>query len=69
MKRLLYGLLSAVLFILTAAALLILIIEWMSGCGETYVDAKGVRHHYECIIIPQKPAVPTYHNSVNTTKE
>jgi len=61
MKRLLYGLLSAVLFILTAAALLILIIEWMSGCGETYVDANGVRHQHECIIIPQKPAVPTYH--------
>ena len=69
MKRLLYGLLSAVLFILTTVALLILVIEWMSGCGETYVDAYGVRHQYECIIIPQKPAVPTYHNSVNTTKE
>lgn len=27
------------------------LIEWMAGCGETYIDAKGVRHEYECIFI------------------
>ena len=25
----------------------------MVGCGETYVDAKGERHQYECLFIPQ----------------
>ena len=55
MKRLFMGLLSVVLFILTAATLLLVILEWIGGCGETYVDAYGVRHQYECIIIPQKP--------------
>lgn len=69
MKTFLRWIATALAVILTAAALLILIIEWMSGCGESYVDAKGVRHHYECIIIPQKPATPTYHNSVNQPKE
>jgi len=22
--------------------------KWMQGCGETYVDAYGVRHNYPC---------------------
>lgn len=26
-------------------------IEWLSGCGETYVDSQGVRHEYECQFI------------------
>lgn len=29
----------------------IMFIEWMAGCGESYIDAKGVRHLNECIII------------------
>lgn len=29
-----------------------LILEWMAGCGETYVDANGVRHQNECLFIP-----------------
>lgn len=31
----------------------VLIIEWFAGCGETYIDANGVRHAYECVFIPQ----------------
>lgn len=29
----------------------VVLIEWMAGCGETYIDSKGVRHEYECIFI------------------
>ena len=29
----------------------ILLLEWMAGCGETYIDAKGERHANECIFI------------------
>jgi hypothetical protein len=38
---------------MTAFAVLgaVVLIEWMAGCGETYIDAKGVRHEYECIFI------------------
>lgn len=28
------------------------VLEWMAGCGETYVDANGVRHQNECVFIP-----------------
>ena len=47
------------LFVTTIATLLmvalfaVLLIEWMAGCGETYIDANGVRHQYECVFIPQ----------------
>lgn len=26
-----------------------LLLEWVAGCGETYIDATGTRHHYECV--------------------
>lgn len=26
-------------------------LEWASGCGESWVDAKGVRQHGQCLII------------------
>ena len=37
----------------TAFAVLgaVVLIEWMAGCGETYVDSKGVRHANECVFI------------------
>lgn len=28
------------------------LVEWMAGCGETYTDAKGKMHTYECVFIP-----------------
>ena len=40
-------LLALALGLLMAAFLL----EWMVGCGETYVDAKGERHEYQCLFI------------------
>ena len=33
----------------------VLLLEWMAGCGETYIDAKGERHANECMFIG-KPA-------------
>ena len=37
----------------TAFAVLgaVVLLEWMAGCGETYIDAKGERHANECIFI------------------
>ena len=29
----------------------VFLLEWMAGCGETYIDAKGERHANECIFI------------------
>lgn len=44
------------LFIVAAVAAFavlgaIVLLEWMAGCGETYIDAKGERHANECIFI------------------
>jgi hypothetical protein len=36
---------------LLGCMLLFLLAEWMSGCGETYVDAKGVRRMNTCFFI------------------
>jgi hypothetical protein len=36
---------------LFAGFMAVMFIEWMAGCGETYIDSKGVRHANECIII------------------
>lgn len=32
-------------------AFAIFAIEWWAGCGETYIDSKGVRHKHECVFI------------------
>jgi hypothetical protein len=53
MKRLLTLFATAIATLLIAGLFAVLMIEWMAGCGETYIDAKGVRHQYECVFIPQ----------------
>jgi len=32
-------------------ALAFLMVEWFAGCGETYIDSKGVRHANECLFL------------------
>lgn len=36
--------------LLFAVFLAVMLTEWLAGCGESYIDAKGVRHQYECVI-------------------
>jgi hypothetical protein len=50
MKKLLNGLLA----LLIGTALAILLMEWMVGCGETYIDSKGVSHKYACMFLDLK---------------
>lgn len=33
------------------ALAVVAMVEFLAGCGETYIDAKGKRHEYGCIII------------------
>lgn len=35
--------------------LIVVLVEFMAGCGETYIDAKGMRHANECFIINPTP--------------
>lgn len=53
MKSLIKFLLSVVAYLAFAALLGALLLEALVGCGQTYVDAKGERHQYECLFIPQ----------------
>lgn len=44
--KLLFELLAFALF---AIAMTIMVMEWFAGCGESYVDHRGVRHVNECL--------------------
>jgi hypothetical protein len=44
-------LIEAALMIIFAMFMVVVLIEWAAGCGETYIDANGVRHAYECVFI------------------
>lgn len=40
--------------VITAAFIalsVVVMVEFLAGCGETYIDAKGNRHANECLII------------------
>jgi len=43
------GVVCATLFCM--AVFVVFAVEWMVGCGETYIDAKGVRHVNDCVFI------------------
>lgn len=46
----------ATVALVTALVLLLAVglVEWAVGCGESYVDANGVRHINDCVFIPQR---------------
>jgi len=60
MKRLLAKLLEALLVLLFSAFFTFMLIEWMAGCGETYIDANGVRHQYECVFLTHNFTLKEY---------
>ena len=41
----------ACMFIAVCATFVVVTIEWIVGCGESYVDSKGVRLYYECVFV------------------
>jgi hypothetical protein len=47
MKRLL----EFVLLCAFAGLLAVITLEWFAGCGESYIDAKGVSHKNECLFL------------------
>ena len=56
MSRLWWQRMGAVVVALILAVVVQLIfIEWMVGWGESYVDADGVRHWYECVFLNFNP--------------
>ena len=57
LKRLVLWLARALLGLTLMAFFLLLLTEWMAGCGESYVDSKGVTHIGECVFINQPQQV------------
>ena len=49
MSKFLQNLLSLLATLLIGVALGIVLIEYAAGCGDTYLDADGVRHAHECV--------------------
>ena len=43
--------LAGLLVLIVGASFGILLLEWAAGCGESYIDAYGQRHMYECVIV------------------
>lgn len=46
--KILADVLIAVVF---GVILAVLFAEWAAGCGETYVDSRGIRHQNECLFV------------------
>lgn len=43
--------LALLLFVLFSLLMAVITIEWVAGCGESYVDSRGERHMYECVYL------------------
>jgi len=50
-KKIISVIAHVVLATLFAGFMAVMFIEWMAGCGESYIDSKGVSHANECIFI------------------
>jgi len=57
LKRLFVWLAQALAGLVLIAFFCLMLIEWMAGCGESYVDAKGKTHINECVFINQSQGV------------
>lgn len=51
MQKFIKCLAQVVVTSLISAFFVIMFIEWAAGCGESYIDNKGIHHSNECIII------------------
>ncbi len=51
LKKIISIIAHALLTLVIGGFIAVMFVEWMAGCGETYIDSKGVHHANECIII------------------
>lgn len=51
LKKIISIIAHATLTLIVGALMAVMFVEWMAGCGESYIDSKGVRHANDCIII------------------
>jgi hypothetical protein len=51
MKELLLWIAKGVAGIVLIAFFALMLVEWMAGCGESYLDSKGKTHINDCVFI------------------
>lgn len=51
LKRITTFLVQAIIGLVFVIGGAFVLVEWLSGCGETYIDSKGIRHANECVFI------------------
>ncbi len=42
---------GAIASVIFGAAIAVLLMEWMVGCGEYYIDSNGKKHANECLFL------------------
>lgn len=55
LKRITRWVFTAIMTVLFCTFMAVITIEWLAGCGESYVDANGNRHLNECVFINFPP--------------
>ena len=60
MKRILTKMAEVLIMLLFTLFIAVLFTEWFAGCGESYIDAKGVRHQYECVFFTHNFTLKEY---------
>jgi len=50
--RIIETIIGVITMAFVAAFIAVLLLEWLAGCGETYVDASGKRHANQCLFFP-----------------
>lgn len=53
--KILGTILSALAVLAFTGFMAAMLVEWLAGCGETYIDAQGVSHQNDCVFI----SIPT----------
>lgn len=51
MKKIWTYIAEAVTILAFGAIFAVVVVEWFAGCGESYIDANGVSHQYECVFL------------------
>ena len=54
LKRFAIWVLQGLIGLVMMGFLVLMVFEWAAGCGETYIDAKSVRHQNECLFLNHK---------------
>ena len=50
-KGLIRAICTALVAVFIALFFAIVAVEWAVGCGETFIDSRGIKHENECLFV------------------